>query len=148
VKLLSEQVGLGLTRSVTKSIAAAEDPEQISDAAVLSALAAKLEDTLRGVERLRRATGVVGQARLSQLCQQMNLAGDCLGDIPNRSVLRQLIEALEKAAGAAPVRQNGAGQTTGAAHSGHTPTNATNGRCNGTQTATASRPASDSLVGG
>ena len=96
VKLLSEQVGLGLTRSVTKSIAAAEDPEQISDAVVLSALAAKLEDTLRGVERLRRATGVVGQARLSQLCQQMNLAGDCLGDIPNRSVLRQLIEALEK----------------------------------------------------
>jgi len=26
----------------------------------------------------------------------MNLAGDCLDDIPNRSVLRQLIEALEK----------------------------------------------------
>jgi hypothetical protein len=105
-------VGFGLARSVTKSIAATEDPEQISDAAVLSALAAKLEDTLRGVERLRTATGVVGQAQLSELCQQMNLAGDCLDDIPNRSVLRQLIEALEKEARAAPVRQNGAGQIT------------------------------------
>ena len=148
VKLLGEQVGFGLARSVTKSIATTEDPEQISDAAVLGALAAKLEDTLRGVERLRTATGVVGQANLSRLCQQMNLAGDCLGYIPNRSVLRQLIEALEKEAGAATVRQNGAEQTTGAVRNGCTPTDSTNGRCNGTQTATASRPASDSLVGG
>jgi hypothetical protein len=148
VKLLSEQVGLGLTRSVTKSIAAAEDPEQISDAAVLSALSAKLEDTLRGVERLRTATGVVGQAQLSQFCQQMNLAGDSLDDIPNRSVLRQLIEALEKEAGAAGERQNGAGQTTRPARNGHTPTDATNGHCNGTQTAAVRRPTPDSLVGG
>jgi hypothetical protein len=147
VKLLSEQVGLGLARSVTKSIAATEDPHQISDAAVLSALVAKLEDTLRGVERLRTATGVVGQAQLSQFCQQMNLAGDCLDDIPNRSVLRQLIETLEKEAGAAPVRQNGAGRTTRDVANAHTPADAINGRCNGTQTA-ASQPAPDSLVGG
>ena len=148
VKLLSEQVGLGLTRSVTKSIAAAEDPEQISDAAVLSALSAKLEDTLRGVERLRTATGVVGQAQLLRLCQQMNLAGDCLDDIPNRSVLRQLIEALEKKAGATGERQNGAGQTTQAVCNGHTPTNATNGHSNGTRKATAKRPAPDALIPG
>jgi hypothetical protein len=109
VKSLCERVGLGLARSVTKSIAATENPDQISDAVVLSALAAKLEDTLRGVERLHAATGVVGQANLSRLCQQMNLAGDCLDDIPNRSVLRQLIEALEKEAGAAGGRRNGAG---------------------------------------
>jgi len=109
VQLLREQVGFGLARSVTNSIAATEDPEQIPDAAVLSALVAKLEDTLRGVERLRTATEAVGQANLSQLCQQMNLAGDCLDDIPNRTVLRQLIEALEKKASASPVRQNGVG---------------------------------------
>jgi hypothetical protein len=77
----------------------------------------------------------------------MNLAGDCLDDIPNRSVLRQLIEALEKAAGAATLRQNGAGQTTQVVRSEHAPTNATNGRRNGTQTP-ASQPAADSLVGG
>jgi hypothetical protein len=103
VKSLCEQVGFGLARSVTKAIAATEDPEQISDAAVLSALSAKLEDTLRGVERLRAATGVVGQASFTQLCQQMNLAGDRVDDIPDRSVLRQLIEALEKGAGATPL---------------------------------------------
>ena len=62
VKSLCEQVGFGLARSVTKAVAATEDPEQISNAAVLSALSAKLEDTVRGVERLRTATGVVGQA--------------------------------------------------------------------------------------
>jgi hypothetical protein len=104
VKSLCEHVGLGLARSVTKLITATENPDQISDAVVLSALAAKLEDTFRGVERLHTATGVVGQAQLSQFCQQMNLAGDSLDDIPNRSVLRQLIEALEKEVGAAAVR--------------------------------------------
>ena len=148
VKLLRDQVGVGLARSVTKSIAATDDPDQISDAAVLSTLTAKLEDTRRGVERLRTATGVVGQAKLSQLCQQMNLAGDCLDDIPNRSVLRQLIETLEREAGAVGERQNGAGQTTQPARNGDTPTNATIGRCNGTQTAAGSRPAPESLVGG
>jgi hypothetical protein len=147
VKSLCERVGLGLARSVTKSIAATENPDRISDAVVLSALAAKLEDTLRGVERLHTATGVVGQASLSRLCQQMNLACDCLDDIPNRSVLRQLIEGLEKETGAARARQNGAEPTTQPARDGHTPADP-NGYCNGTQTATAKRPAPDSLVGG
>ena len=108
--------------------------------AALSALSAKLEDTLRGVERLRAATGVVGQASLSRLCQQMNLAGDCLDDIPDRSVLRQLMEALEKAAGAPPLQQNAAGEITRAAENGHTPANAMNGRGNGQPGAPAKRP--------
>ena len=85
---------------MTKAVAATENPEEISNAGLLTALSAKLEDTLRGVERLRTATGVVGQASFSRLCRQMNLAGDGLDDIPDRSVLRQLIEALEKATGA------------------------------------------------
>ena len=110
VKSLCEQVGFGLARSVTKTVAATEDPEEISNAAVLSALSAKLEDTVRGVERLRTATELVGQASFSRLCQQMNLAGDGLDDIPDRSVLRRLIEALEKATGPTTRRQNGGGQ--------------------------------------
>jgi hypothetical protein len=140
VKSLCEQVGLGLARSVTKAVAATEDPAQILDAAVLSALSARLEDTLRGVERLRRATGVVGQASLSRLCQQMNLAGDCLDDIPDRGALRQMIEVLEKAAGAMPLRQNGAGQAAPAVGNGHTPTDATNGHGNGRNSTPAKRP--------
>ena len=140
VKSLCEQVGFGLARSVTKTIAATEDADPISNVAVLSALAAKLEDTLRGVKRLRTSTGVVGQATFSRLCQQMNLAGDCLDDIPDRSVLRQLIESLEAVPGAPALQQNGAGQTNRATANGHTPATAINGRCNGRLSATARQP--------
>ena len=109
VKYLCEQVGFGLARSVTKSIASRENPDEIEDAGMLRAVSMKLEDTLRGVERLRTATGVVGQATFSQLCRAMNLAGDCLDDIPDRRSLRLLIEALERDAGATPLGQNGNG---------------------------------------
>ena len=109
VKSLCEQVGFGLARSVTRSIASMENPDEIQDAGMLSAVSMKLEDTLRGVERLRTATGVVGQTTFSQVCREMNLAGDCLDDIPDRRTLRQLIEALEREAGATPLRQNGNG---------------------------------------
>ena len=140
VKSLCEQVGFGLSRSVTEAVAAADAPEQISDIAVLSALAAKLEDTRRGVERLRTATSVVGQASFSRLCQEMNLAGDCLDDIPDRRALRQLIEALETMTGVQPQHQNGTGQASRAAVNGHTPRGSTNGHCNGRSSATAKGP--------
>ena len=145
VKSLSEQVGLGLARSVTKSITAGEDLAQIVDATVLTALTAKLENTLRGVERLREATGVLGQASFSRLCQQMNLAGDCLDEIPDRGALRQLIEAIERAAGAMPLRQNGAGQTLPTADNRSSPTNATNGLCRGRIGAAANQPTRDEV---
>jgi hypothetical protein len=145
VKSFCEQLGSGLARSVTKAFAATDDAAQISDPAVLSALSAKLEDTLRGVERLRTATGVVGQASFSRLCQQMNLAGDGLDDIPDRSVLRQLIEALERAAGAALPRQNGASHTNPAVANGHAPATATNGLRPGRPGATAKGPIPEDL---
>jgi len=128
VKSLCEQVGFGLARSVTKAVAATEDPEQISNATVLSALSAKLEDTVRGVERLRTATELVGQASFSRLCQQMNLAGDSLDDISDRRVLRRLIEALEKAPDTTPQRLNGTGYTTADVGNAHGPIDATKGR--------------------
>jgi hypothetical protein len=98
-KSLCEQVGFGLARSVVGSIAGVDRIDRIQDANLLSAVSLKLEDTLRGVERLRTATGVVGQTVLAQLCRGINLAGDTLDDIPDRRTLRQLIETLEKAAG-------------------------------------------------
>jgi hypothetical protein len=73
----------------------------------------------------------------------MNLAGDCLDDIPDRSALRQLIETLEKAAGATPLRQNGAGLATRVVGNGHTATDATNGHGNGRNSAPANRPAGE-----
>ena len=145
VKSLSDQIGLGLARSVTKSITAGEDLAQIADATVLTALSAKLENTLRGVERLREATGVVGQASFSRLCQQMNLAGDCLDDVPDRRALRQLIEALEKVAGGAPLQQNGTEQTTQAVRKPQNPKAAANGVCNGRTNVPAARPAQDDV---
>jgi hypothetical protein len=98
-KSLCEQVGFGLARSVVGSIAGVDGIDGIQDANVLSAVSLKLEDTLRGVERLRTATGVAGQTVLAKLCREINLAGDTLDDIPDRRTLRQLIETLEKAAG-------------------------------------------------
>jgi hypothetical protein len=45
----------------------------------------------------------------------LNFPGDSLDDIPDRAALRQLIEALEKEAGATPMRQDRdeSGQATG-----------------------------------
>ena len=96
---------------------------------MLSAVSTKLEDTLRGVERLRTATGVVGQTTFSQLCRQMNLAGDCLDDIPDRRTLRQLIEALEREAGATPLRQNGNGHAGSSANRTDPEARQRTGRC-------------------
>lgn len=115
VKSLCQQVGFGLASSVTRSIAARENPDEIQDAGMLGAVSMKLEDTLRGVERLRAAKAVVGEASFSELCRNLSLPGDCLDDIPDRRTLRQLIEALERAAGATPTPQNGARNTQSAA---------------------------------
>ena len=115
VRSLSGQVGFSLARSLTIAIAGAETAEEVDDVSVLGTLAAKLEDTARGVERLRAATTVVGQAKCSEICRALNFPGDSLDDVPDRAGLRQLIEALEKEAGATPMRQDrdGAGNAPG-----------------------------------
>jgi hypothetical protein len=111
VKLLCEQVGFGLAKSVMESIAATEKTDEITDTGMLVAVASKLEDTLRGVERLKATTDVVGQARFSDLCRELNLPGDCLDDIPHRRVLRRLIDILEAERGATPIPLNGNGRS-------------------------------------
>ena len=115
VRSLSGQVGFSLARSLSIAIAGAETAEEVEDVSVLATLAAKLEDTVRGVERLRAATAVVGQAKCAEICRALNFPGDSLDDVPDRAGLRQLIEALEKEAGATPMRQDrdGAGGAPG-----------------------------------
>lgn len=105
VRGLCGHVGFSLARSVTTAIAGAEAVDGIHDIGVLATLVAKLEDTVRGVERLRLATAVVGQAKCSEVRRVLNFPGDSLDDVPDRAALRQLIEALEKEAGATPMRQ-------------------------------------------
>ena len=140
VKSLCEQVGFGLARSITRGVAATENWEKVADAAILTALSTKLEDTLRGVERLRAATAVVGQAHYSQICQQMNLAGDTLDDIPDRRALRCLVEALENKASA--TQSCTAGQTASAGEPDpQTTAGVTDGHRNGHSNAPPERPA-------
>jgi hypothetical protein len=55
----------------------------------------KLQDTERGVQRLRAAVAEAGDRRYAALCQELNLASDSIDDIPDRVVLRRLVETLE-----------------------------------------------------
>jgi len=81
VRALCGQVGFSLARSLTIAIAGSESVEGVKDIGVLATLVAKLEDTVRGVERLRAATAVVGQAKCSEICRALNFPGDSLDDV-------------------------------------------------------------------
>jgi hypothetical protein len=109
VRGLSGQVGFSLARSLTIAVVGGETAEGVQDVRVLAMLAAKLDDTVRGIERLRAATAIVGQAKCSEVCRSLKFPGDSLDDIPDRAALRKLIEALEKEAGATPMRPDGDG---------------------------------------
>jgi hypothetical protein len=106
IQVLSDQVGYGLSRSVLREVAKAETTEQVAPA-YLAAVATKLEDLRRGVDRLRTATVVVGQPRYAQLCQELNFASASLDDIPDRHGLRLLLDALEMEAAAIASKLNG-----------------------------------------
>ena len=90
VQALSDQVGFSLSRSVLMAVAKVDTPDKVA-ADSLETAAKKLEDTFRGVERLRAAIAIVGQARYSELCKGLNFASDHLDDIPDREALRKAI---------------------------------------------------------
>ena len=94
VKALSDQVGFSLSRSVLMAVAKVDTPDKVA-ADSLETVAKKLEDTFRGVERLRAAIAIVGQARYSELCKGLKFASDHLDDIPDREALRKAVEILE-----------------------------------------------------
>jgi hypothetical protein len=94
VQALSDKVGFSLSRSVLMAVAKADTLEKVA-ADSLETVARKLEDTFRGVERLRAAIAIVGQARYSELCQELNFASAHLDDIPDREALRKAVETLE-----------------------------------------------------
>jgi hypothetical protein len=94
VQALSDQVGFSLSRTVLMAAAKVDTLEKVA-ADSFETVTRKLEDTLRGVERLRAAIAIVGQARYSQLCQELKFASDHLDDIPDREALRKAVETLE-----------------------------------------------------
>jgi hypothetical protein len=95
VKSLCETVGFSLAQSVLKAVASVDDASKIRDMAKLSMAFVKLQDLVRGVERLQTAIGKCGVQRYSALCRELNLAGESLGDIPDRATLRRLVQTLE-----------------------------------------------------
>jgi hypothetical protein len=95
VKVLCDVVGFSLSKSVLQAVAKVEDPEKITDMVKLTAAFEKLQDTERGVERLRAAVAKAGDRRYAALCQELNLASESIDDIPDRAVLRRLVETLE-----------------------------------------------------
>ncbi|MBC8165407.1 MAG: hypothetical protein H7Y20_06000 [Bryobacteraceae bacterium] len=106
VKTLCETVGFSLSRGVLQSVAKVEDPTKIRDMAKLSAAFEKLQDTARGIERLRAAVTKAGDQQYSALCRELNLASESIDDIPDRSVLRRLVETLEGDGTSAQAPQN------------------------------------------
>ena len=107
VQALSDQIGFSLSRNVLMAIAKVDSPDKVGTNSI-EAVAKKLEDTLRGVERLRAAIAIVGQPRYSELCQELKFASDHLDDIPDREALRKAVEILEAEA----VRKSANGSST------------------------------------
>ena len=99
VRSLCETVGFSLARNVLKTVANVDDAAKIRDMAKLTMAFEKLQDLGRGVERLRLAIEKCGARRYSSLCQEANLASDSIDDIPDRTMLRRLLQTLEAEAG-------------------------------------------------
>ena len=96
VKKLCATVGFSLSKSALRTVANTEDPDKIRDMAKLTDVFARLQDLARGVERLRAAAAKVGATQYSALCRELDLASESVDDIPDRRMLRRLVEALER----------------------------------------------------
>jgi hypothetical protein len=115
VRALCGTVGFSLAKGVLRGVAKVEDPGKIRDMAKLTAAIEKLQDMARGVERLRTAVTKAGGQRYSAVCRELNLASESIDDIPDRTVLRRLVETLE---GGARSTQSSNGTSNGAAGNG------------------------------
>jgi hypothetical protein len=115
VKALCGTVGFSLSKRVLLAVAKVEDPDKIRDVAKLTAAFEKLQDMARGIERLRAAVVKAGDQRFAALCRELNLASESIDDIPDRMVLRRLVETLEVESGST---QTPNGTSNGAAGNG------------------------------
>jgi hypothetical protein len=108
VQELGEEVGFSLARSVVQAVAGKDEIGAVKNNAHLTSIMDKLTDLARGVRRLRAATETAGAGVYARLCQELNLASDAIDDIPNREVLRELVNRMEAAAAEA-IRRDGDG---------------------------------------
>lgn len=112
VRELCGTVGRGLSLFVLKKYSGVSDPGRVGFAK-LTLVFEKLIDIGNGIDRLRRATGVIGNTRYSALCREVGLGSEAIDDIPDRESLKTLLARVEAEA----TGRNGSGDTGGAAAS-------------------------------
>jgi hypothetical protein len=104
VRELCGKVGRGLSLFVLKKYGGVTDPGKVGFTK-LTLVLDKLTDIGNGIDRLRRAAGVIGNTHYSALCRELGLAGEAIDDIPDRETLKALLERVETEA----TRTNGSG---------------------------------------
>ncbi len=110
VRELRDKVGHSLSLFVLDKYAGGADPEKIGHAK-LTIVFEKLSDIGNGIDRVRRAAAVLGDAQYSVICRELNFASESIDDIPNRDALKTLLLRVEaEAAG-----KNGSSGTSGLA---------------------------------
>jgi hypothetical protein len=101
---LCGKVGRGLSLFVLKKYGGVTDPGKVGFAK-LTLVLDKVTDIGNGIDRLRRAAGVIGNTHYSALCRELGLASEAIDDIPDRETLKALLERAEAEA----TRTNGSG---------------------------------------
>ncbi len=96
IRDLRQMAGKGLSRFVIEKYVAGKEPELCDDQQLMTVFR-KLTDIGNGIDRLRRAATVVGSVRYSEICRELNLAGDSIDDIPTREALQVLLGRVKHA---------------------------------------------------
>jgi hypothetical protein len=91
---LRKKIGQSLSQFLLKKYAGGSEPEA-GDPTTLNTLFEKFTDIGNGVDRLRRAAAIVGQAQYSRICRELNFVSESIDDIPDRDALQRLVARVE-----------------------------------------------------
>ncbi len=94
VRELREKVGYSLSVFVLNKYAGGAEPDKVGHAK-LTTVFEKLTDIGNGIDRLRRAAAIVGDARYAIICRELNFASESTDDIPDRDALKLLLGRVE-----------------------------------------------------
>jgi hypothetical protein len=94
VRELREKVGYSLSVFVLNKYAGGAEPDKVGHAK-LTTVFEKLTDIGNGIDRLRRAAAIVGDARYAMICRELNFASESIDDIPDRDALKLLLGRVE-----------------------------------------------------
>jgi hypothetical protein len=94
VQELCGKIGHSLSRFVLNKHAGVTEPGKVGFTK-LTIVFEKLTDMAKGIDRLRKATEVIGEQRYAAICREMNLASESIDDIPDRDALKNLLARSE-----------------------------------------------------